>query len=391
MNNIVDWINGKCCGCTACSVICPFKCININTDSKGFLYPEIKNDACVECGLCRKVCPNNTVTKEEPKELWGVHHLNISERKTSRSGAIFMALGEVILQSGGVVYGAGFTEELKVCHMKIEDRQALHKLKGSKYVQSQMGTVYEQVCKDLRESRKVLFSGTGCQVAGLLNLLKMRRIQTETLITCDIICHGVPSHKIYDDYRKCLEQKYHSKVVAFDFRDKVLGWRAHIESFTLQGGRKIMSETYTDIFYQNVTLCPSCFSCAYADFKRPGDVTIGDLWGANSLKGWIDNIGNSLVLINTNKGKQIFEKCRPLIDIRSLKKEECMQPNLVCATPKPAIYDDFWNLYFKEGFYPAARMIQKRVRSERTKGQKIKYFLKVMYIRFWKRCKWFEL
>lgn len=228
-----------CCGCTACASICASEAIVMKPDALGFLYPEVDKEKCVECGLCEKVCAFNdyydTSENFDTPFAWGARHKDMNEVETSRSGAAFIAISDYILEQGGVVYGAGYADHFRVVHKRATKKEERNEFKGSKYVQSDMNTVFRQVKKDLRDGLVVLFSGTPCQTSGLNSYIGKRL--RKNLYLVDIICHGVPSPYMWRDYIAYLEEKQGSSIVWVNFRDKqIYGWASHHETFKFKGG-----------------------------------------------------------------------------------------------------------------------------------------------------------
>lgn len=368
----------ECCGCTVCSTLCPKQCIQMTADSRGFVYPEIDYARCVNCGLCRKVCSfNENARKNHPFQQLGVHHRNLEERRTSRSGAVFMALGNFVLHNQGAIYGVAYDSNLDVKHIRAENRTALNSMKGSKYVQSDISEIWEALENDLRNNKWVLVSGTACQIAAINSFVENKKLNDEHLITCDIICHGVPSPKVFRDYLKLLESKFDAKVTSFNFRDKRFGWRPHYETFKMDNGNEYFSQIYTNLlFYSNATLRPSCLTCPFTKTDRPGDFTIGDLWGGKSLGDWIDDIGNSLVFVNTEKAKKIFQSIENELDVRILDMSDCMQPNLMHPTAKGKYYDLFWENYSQYGLKAAIEKLDDAMMKSISMKQRIRFRIK---------------
>ena len=224
----------QCCGCTACASICAHDAITMEPDKLGFLYPVVDTEKCTGCGLCEKVCAfheNYDKSLNLPlPDAYAARHKDMAEVETSRSGAAFIAISDYILENGGVVYGAGYTDHFRVVHKRATTKEQRNEFKGSKYVQSDLSGVFRQVKQDLRAGLTVLFSGTPCQTAGLHSYVgkKLR----ENLFLVDIVCHGVPSPFIWRDYISYLEKKHDSEICYVNFRDKdMFGWHAHKETF----------------------------------------------------------------------------------------------------------------------------------------------------------------
>ena len=347
-----------CCGCTACMTACPKDAISMQPDEKGFLYPVIDDAKCIKCGICTKTCTfqNGYKTPDnfETPQVYAVKHKNPEERRTSRSGGMFIAAADWILANGGVIYGAGYGDGFYVMHKRASDKDGLFEFKGSKYVQSDMNTIFQQVIDDLRNDKYVLFSGTPCQTSGLYSCLG--KVNTEKLYVCDIVCHGTPSPSIWKDYLAFSEKRYKSKVTKTDFRDKKYGWNTHIESLWFENGKKVSSELYTKLFYKHIMFRPSCGNCKYTNTRRPADITLADFWGIQkAVPGFDDNKGVSLVFLNTEKGRKLFETVNENLEYKPSNVKDCMQHNL----QKPSIISDqtesFWKDYAANGFQYVAQ------------------------------------
>ena len=324
----------RCCGCTSCVSVCPHGAITMRADGLGFLYPEVDKDLCVDCGLCDKVCAfdeNYDKSSNLPDpDIYAVRHKKISEVETSRSGAMFVALSDYVLENGGVVYGAGYTGHFRVTHKRALSKEERDEFKGSKYVQSFLGDTFKNVCDDLRKGMIVMFSGTPCQTSGLRSLVKLKRVPFDRLYVCDIVCHGVPSSRLWEDYLNYMERKEGKRVLRVDFRDKRrFGWKAHKESFELEGGYYTCTY-YTYLFYQHIMFRHSCAVCPFTNYIRPSDITIADYWGWERLDKNLntDDRGVSLVLVNSAKGQDWFEKVNKDIDYVRSDKEKCWQAHL---------------------------------------------------------------
>lgn len=322
-------------------------------DGLGFLYPEVDKKKCVDCGLCEKVCAFNdhydTSLNLDKPLAYGARHKDMNEVETSRSGAAFIAISDYILEQGGVVYGAGYTDHFRVVHKRATTKDERDEFKGSKYVQSDMTGVFRQVKNDLRDGLIVLFSGTPCQTSGL-NSYVGKRLR-ENLFLVDIVCHGVPSPYMWRDYIAYLEKKQGSPIVWVNFRDKQkYGWAAHHETFKFKNGGGKMSFTF--LFYKHIMFRKSCGKCHFTNTKRPSDITIADFWGWENTDPNIndDNKGCSLVLINTEKGKKLFEAVENRMNTISAELGKCLQPNMQHPSEIHPKRDKFENEYVNKGF-----------------------------------------
>lgn len=339
-----------CCGCSACAMICGHKAITMTEDELGFKYPKVNESLCIDCRLCEKVCPlSGNYVKPDCQTVIAARHKNISELEKSRSGAVFAALSDFILDDGGTVYGAGFDEDLRIIHKRAETKVERDELRGSKYVQSDMGNTFRTIRKDLKEGKNVLFTGTPCQTAALRLYLGK---DYANLYMADIICHGTSSPKIWRDYLKFIEMINRKRIKNVNFRDKQLfGWSSHQESFVFRNKEK--KQIFPFKFYNDLVLRPACYSCIFSNTDRPSDITLGDFWGwEKSVPEFNkDNKGISLLLINTEKGKLLFEKISGILNYKVITMEEAMQPNLSSPTPIPPNRVRYINDYKKYGFF----------------------------------------
>lgn len=289
----------QCCGCTACASECPKQCIRMVEDKEGFLYPQINTIVCVDCGLCEKVCPvlHPVQIKEKPAVFAAVNN-NFEIRMQSSSGGIFTLLAEQTIKKGGVVFGVCFDEKWKVVHQHTETLEGLSCFRGSKYVQSDMGTSLQDAKRFLDQGREVLFSGTPCQIAGLKNYL---RKSYPTLLTVEVACHGVPSPKVWKSY---LSGKRNIRCI--NFRSKIQGWKDfRLELIYADGSvesASLESDFYMKAFLFNLSLRPSCYACATKIKNSQSDIVIADFWGIDQIKPEIDdNKGCSLVIVNKSE------------------------------------------------------------------------------------------
>jgi len=324
----------NCCGCEACVQRCPKSCITMREDNEGFLYPEVDKNICIDCGLCEKVCPViNQAEERKPLAVYAAKHKDEQIRMASSSGGAFTAIAESVIDEGGVVFGAKFNQDCDVVHSYTETKEGLGAFRGSKYVQSRIGESYKEAEGFLKAGRKVLFSGTPCQIAGLKRFL---RKEYDNLLTVDFICHGVPSPGVWREYlkeetaRQCgeknsvLQRPIHERnalIEGISFRDKRLGWKkfsfALALSTTNGSGAKntvLLSEPLSkNIFLRgflaDLYLRPSCHACPSKSFKSRSDITIGDFWGVQNVMPEIDDDkGVSVVMVNSEKAGTLVEK-----------------------------------------------------------------------------------
>lgn len=323
-----------CCGCSACVQRCPKHCISLQEDSEGFLYPYVDELACIDCGLCEKVCPmlHQPVEERKPFAVYAAKNKNEEIRMSSSSGGVFTALAEEIIREGGVVFGACFNADWKVVHGYTETISGLSRFRGSKYVQSWIGDAYIQAEAFLKAGRKVLFSGTPCQIAGLKNFL---RKDYTNLLTVDVICHGVPSPGVWHEYLKeeiaslrngkntVFSRPVHEKdvfVERISFRDKTLGWKKYSFALTFSmvngSGKKISFYSHTSLnenlflrgFLADLYLRLSCYACPIKCGKSGSNLTLGDFWGLQDVYPELDDDkGMTALLVNDIHGKELLE------------------------------------------------------------------------------------
>lgn len=308
----------QCCGCSACVQSCPVQCIAMQADDEGFSYPVADAEQCIQCGKCEKVCPILHAvedTKVVP-DAWAVINTDEEIRKTSSSGGIFSLLAEQVIAEGGVIFGAAFDADFAVVHKAVDTAAGLESLRGSKYTQSRMGTVCQEVDCLLKAGRKVLFSGTPCQIEGLRTYLGR---DDEQLLLVDIICHGVPSPKVWQEYIKYREKKNKSSSRRIFFRHKKYGWKRYAVSFSFENDTAYLGPLDRDLFMQafltDICLRPSCGQCAFKKTDRISDITLADFWGIEHiLPSMDDDRGTSLVLVHSSKGRNLLDavsaKCR---------------------------------------------------------------------------------
>lgn len=302
-----------CSGCSACAQICSHGAISMNADREGFVYPKINESICVECGLCEKVCPyvesEKKIIKNSNPDVYAAWHLDEDIRKVSSSGGVFTALASYVLENNGAVVGAGFTKDLKLQHQVIDQVDQLTILRGSKYLQSDINNTFSETKKLLKSNKLVLFVGTPCQVGGLKSFLFNK--DYKNLITCDIVCHGVPSPMVFNKYIKEKELEFKDIIVDVNFRGKQNGWKSFTHTIKCNNqsfSSHFSNDIYMKGFLQNLYLRPSCYSCLFANKQRPSDITLGDYWGIQNFYPQLDDDkGTSLVLIHSNKGEKIFK------------------------------------------------------------------------------------
>lgn len=341
--------------------VCPHDAITMRPDQLGFPYPEADPAGCVNCGLCDSVCDFASREKaaDFPEKIvvLAARHKDPAVLSSSQSGGVFTALSDIILYQGGVIYGAVMDQNLTVSHVRAESHQERDRMRGSKYVQSILGDTFRSVRDDLRAGRKVMFTGTPCQTAGLKSFIPPAL--QENLFLVDFLCHGVPSPAVWDAYVAYRRRK--GGIVKADFRDKSLaGWKEHRESFTYAGGRKLSSETFKVLFYKNIMLRHSCASCTYDINDRESDIVIADFWGISEvLPGMDGDQGTSMVFCRTGKGRLLTDRACADLDMKevALDREFLSRrnPNAVRNTRVHPDRERFEKAFTERGFAYVAR------------------------------------
>lgn len=346
----------KCCGCTACVQRCPQHCISLQEDSEGFLYPHVNIEQCISCGICENVCPVlNQAEARIPLKVYAAKNNNEQELLMSSSGGLFIVFAKKIIQDGGVVFGARFDENWNVFHSYADTEEGLIDFIGSKYVQSRIGDSYAEARTFLKSGRKVLFTGTSCQIAGLHSFLGH---DYDNLLTIDVICHGVPSPLVWKRYLtditnnvinlKSVSRTTDSPIKSISFRDKHTGWKNYsfVLSFSESQSSDITSngtlshtfgkDPFMHLFLSNATLRPSCYHCPSKNGRSKSDLTIADFWGIEGVHPvFDDNKGVGLLIVNTEKGQcAIDNKSISLLETTLSDATRC-NPSYYHSVSKP--------------------------------------------------------
>lgn len=380
----------NCTGCAACATICPASCITMKPDKDGFYYPDIDVKSCISCNMCKRICNTKSGNEKEislqkkevddEKSGWDVqayacYNKDIAARLRASSGGIFELLAKQILKENGVVFGVKM-EGLKAVHSYAERVEDLKDLLGSKYMQSEVGDAYKKAKQFLEQGRYVLFSGTPCQIDALNKVLRKKY---EKLLMVDFICHGTSSPKVFQRYVR--ENIGDNKIIKnISFRDKTEGWNCfsmRIESEDVY--RKNMYEDiYLKSFLKNMNLRTSCFSCKHRKVDRTSDLTLGDFWGSNEVfEDWKEDIGYSVILIQSKQGKQLFKEIEDSIVFQKVEIEKIIEYNhSIIASP----WDEFSrDLFFK---YLKKNTLENSIIKVEQNGMQKKILRK-----WWKICK----
>ncbi|WP_285816253.1 Coenzyme F420 hydrogenase/dehydrogenase, beta subunit C-terminal domain [Xylanibacter rodentium] len=300
-----------CCGCTACQQICPKNCIEMVRDNEGFLYPKINRNNCIYCGLCERACPEiSPFDIVSPIDCYAAKSSDETIRKESSSGGMFTLIAEYVLSQNGVVFGARFDENWQVVMDYTENKDGLKKFRGSKYVQCSIGDSYAQARDFLKSGRKVLYTGSSCQIAGLRRYLGHNY---DNLLLVDYLCHGAPSPFLWEKYLEEISQHNVSSLTNISFRSKKRGWKNY--GIVIEVGKHIIVDSaffnniYMKAFLSDMSLRPSCYHCLARNGRSGSDLTIGDHWAIRNINTLFDDDdGVSLVLLNTDKGYKTFKR-----------------------------------------------------------------------------------
>lgn len=348
MDIICEYRN--CTGCQACKNACPVDAISMIENERGFFYPAVNQEICINCSKCQKACPtlNRRMDFNEPLKVLAGWIKDADVRHYSTSGGAAYAISKKIIEEGGVVCGCRWNKD-HAEHAFAESISDLRQFQGSKYAQSDMGECFKRTKKYLDNEHKVLFVGTGCHVAGLKSFLGK---DYDNLITVDLLCHGVPSQKVLRERIQTVEQKNEKKVVEMRFRDKREDQVHTYCKYTFEDGNSVYHAVQHDVFYRgfdgNYLLRPNCFRCQYAQSKRVSDITLADFWGYTPEQFRFINYrqGVSLLLVNTEIGEKVIDGLDDfVIEERQYSQAKRGNPNLNGPQTKPEKYEEFWQRY----------------------------------------------
>lgn len=323
--------NKNCYGCRNCENICPKGAIKMVENIEGFLLPIIDKDKCIDCGLCDKKCPYINFSKhsEIKNNIWYSCYLkNKEERIKSTSGGIFPALAKYFIENKGLVCGCVWDNEMKPIHILTNKIDEIEKMRGSKYLQSDLKEVIKEIKQQI-DKKIILFTGTPCQIAAV----KLYIGEHKNLFTCGLICEGVPSYKVWKKYVNILEKKQHSKMVNASFRNKEIGWDSPVAKYEFENGKikKSLSfnyDIYVRGFLKGLYYRNSCSNCQYKGDGHNSDILIGDLWGASKeLLKETEHKGISVIILNSEKGKELFNKVEDNLKYEGIEKEKVIQYN----------------------------------------------------------------
>lgn len=357
-------INDKkdCTGCHACASVCPVQCITLSADTEGFRYPEVEAKRCIACGRCERTCPVlHPYAEHCPMAVYASKNVDEEVRMQSSSGGLFTPLAEEILRRGGIVFGARFDDSWRVVHSYTETVEGLSSLRGTKYVQSYIGDTFKQARNFLKQGRWVLFTGTPCQVAGLKHYLHR---DYERLLTVEVVCHGVPSPKVWSTYLNGIITNG-ERITCVDMRCKSTGWSAYSMQIASTHGMlyngKACRNIYSRGFLADFYLRPSCHACPAKQGRSGADVILGDYWGIRTLyPSMDDDRGVSLVAIHTEKGMNFFGALHVISKETTYAQAVQLNPALVKSASQTPLREEFWRRFPREGMKAVHRLWWKK-------------------------------
>ena len=381
----------NCTSCTACQNICPVNAIELVEDEEGFKYPKVNIEKCINCGLCDRTCPiKNPPNKEKNNKrpiMIAAYNKDNNIRLDSTSGGIFSELAEKIYKENGYVCGAIYNKEWLVEHYMSNNPKDITELRSSKYLQSDMKDNFIKIKSELQNGNKILICGSPCQIAGLYNFLGNK--EYDNLYTCDFICRGMNSPKIFKGYINALEKKYNSKVKKIKFKNKIHGWHNFSTKIDFENGKCYIGGRYLDSYMvgylkYNAFMRPSCYACQFKDLPRIADITLADFWGIENINPKLDNDkGTSLILINSIKGEQLFQKIGNNIEYEVITSDQvfnqnvCMNKSVEMTEARKKVFENIDKITYTE--------LSKRYFPEPNSKEKIK--IKVKTNRILKKIK----
>lgn len=352
----------SCTGCMACSALCPFHCIGITADEEGFIIPHVEETKCANCNLCVSHCPSqNGIGKNVPLHVFAFQAKDRAVARSSSSGGAAALITNEILRSHGIVYGCTMDENLKVRHIRITHMEERQYLTGSKYVQSNFSDVYRTIKQDCESGRPVCVFGTPCQIAGVRSFFSK---DCANLFFVDLICHGVPSQWLFDEYLAWkAKQMNGERILSYVFRDKTkYDWGTTYRLTTATATATATADPFYQSFIYAKTYRESCYQCKYATVERVGDITVGDYWGIlKEHPEWKKKCkdGVSAVLVNTEKGQALFNKIAGHADVTesTIEKASAQNSNLYTPAKRPELRGIYYRSVKEYGFSWANKMM----------------------------------
>lgn len=348
--------SNDCCGCSLCADLCPVSAITMKQDKEGFLYPYIDSGKCINCSICYKGCQMKLVNKHINHQYYYIGRIkSIDSLKRSASGGLFTAISDFILNNKGVVFGAVYNDDFVVTHARANTESDRDKMRDSKYVQSSIIDSFNDIHSLLARGSTVLFTGTPCQCAAVKTYMNYKRIDCKNLFLVDIICHGVGSPLVWEYYLNFIQEKYQlGSIISIRTRNKQFGTGYNM---TIEGNRyyhmRGIEDPYICLFSKNLVLRPSCYKCPFKSFQRVGDISIGDYQRIKEIPKFNDGGGLSSIIINSFKGRSLFEAIQPYVDYCESDIEHISQVNLCNQLSIPNGRSRFFSLINKGDFNKA--------------------------------------
>ena len=371
-----------CCGCTACANICPKNCITMEPDEEGFLYPKVNKDLCVNCGLCEKVCPVIKLPEvcSGERKSYAIRSKNNDVLLNSTSGGFFTPIANFVLNNGGVICAATYNDDWMVVHefLTEKDEGAIFKYRGSKYVQSYLGNCFSRIKEHLNKGRLVCFIGTTCQVNGLKKYIG----DDKNLVTVDLVCHGVPSPKLWEKYIDYQQGKYNSQITSVSFRNKTYGYHSGTMKIRFANGKNYYGSARIDYmlksFFREISSRPICYQCPFKQVERCSDLTIYDCWHFSDLVDGKrdDNKGYTNVIVQSKKGADILSALDSL-EIYQVDTQKAIELDGVMVTKSAVPHPRRKDYYIDLGRETLPQHIQKFIPVSKRDLflEKSKYFL----------------
>ena len=384
----------NCCGCAACVQACPKQCISFHEDEQGFRYPTVDTSLCIQCHLCERVCPVlNQAEPRKPLATYAAINPDLAVRMQSSSGGIFSMLAEKTIEKGGVVFGARFDSQFEVEHAAADTTEGIKDFRGSKYLQSRIGNTYAEVRTLLRQGRKVLYTGTPCQIAGLKKFL-VKDADNALLLTADVVCHGAPRPKVWRSYLDLisapkagkntysLPQNARADISAIAFRDKSTGWKKYgmvvlkssagksdenSEWSSLNAEKTdnvLLHETldknlFMHVFLKDLCLRPACHRCPAKAGRSGSDITLADYWGiTNHHPQCDDDKGTSLLMVNTPAGEQAIAQLGAQLVPTTYRQALAGNPAIEHSAREHRFVAQFWQAFLSSGLHSAPAIIK---------------------------------